>query len=518
MMSGSESDKGHPSMSDKGHPSISSPGRPSIGGGAEADGNVSAGPADAVERQVTGQPSPGEPSMEGGAAGGGNANGSPADAFDQQMIGEIRILIDFLSGSSIHSIAAGAAGRLPTSPQGVVLTYSAALQEYFNIAGSASGAGGRAVQTRLSAADRRFLSEFRDYLAEAAKPATANTVAFCTLMSEIEKSGGGSINYGIYKEISTTFPQYENLARNFRVFIGRFRRLSLALLMLVFVASAYAYCGSLYLDRLTESHLREEKIDAELMKAEMGLPAGAFKPPQDAGDQGSTVRLRQCVVYEISRTGNKGENAIEAHPASGLIPLGTSHGSSDAMDGPIEHQNYNGALLADAAFLLNTDVNYHRLCNLWIVAKGDTRTEQEKLDTILRPFHFVLASSLQSSELSGAVVVAILNGYLLPALMGILGSLVFVLRTYLVQLRDKTLHPRDRHIYRIRVLLGSIAGLAIGFFMHPGISTSAATSAAPFNASVSLTTPALAFLAGYAVEIVFSFLDTIAQTLFVARK
>ena len=460
---------------------------------------------------------------------GAKVGDAPIDPFDEQLVNEIRILVDFLSANSTRSLASGSAGRLPTADPAKGLssgthTYGDALQRYFEIARKPLGTDPSSTLPALSAAERRFLSEFRDYLTEAARPATASTIAFSTLVSEFEKSRGGDIGEGagLFRSIRLSFPRYQELARNFRQLIGTFRWLSLALLLFIFLASAYVYSASLYLDRLAASQAREAAIDEKLAKAELTLDDQLPGPQQalvadlatkslpNSRVASDAPRLRQCVLY--TKKGPSDNPILERHYSSqGLWKLETNGNGPDLSGRPTGPND----LYPDADFLFYTDVSYFRLCNELGVAKGDTRAEQEQLKAWVRPVQLLFQTS-KSVELNGANVIAIVNGYLLPLLMGIVGSLVFVLRTYLTQLRERTLDPRDKHIYLIRLLLGSIAGLAIGFFMHPELATSTAASTNPWNATISLTTPALAFLAGYAVEIVFALLE-LARTSAVRR-
>lgn len=518
-MSGLEGSSGQPSSSSVGSSSSSSDREVSGGQSATTDP-----PADAHSSQDTQE-----------ATGRGVSIGEALiDPFDEQLVNETRILIDFLSANSQKGLASGSAGLLPSADAAshsspATHNYGGALQRYFEIARKL-GPNPSSALAELSAAERRFLSEFRDYLTEAARPATASTIAFSTLVSEFEKSRGGDIDEtpGLLKSIKLAFPRYQDLARNLQALIGGFRWMSLLLLLLIFLASAYVYSGSLYLDRLAELHAREVAIDEKLAKAELGIDeqlsksdatvvaSAAPTPLRTTNSSSDPFRLRQCILY-TKGSGTDGVSLLVPHFASrGLWLLELGGQNSESGD---QSSRQGGGSYPDADFIFNTDVAYVRLCNLLGIAKGDTRAEQEQLNDLVRPFQFLLMAPRSASvELSGANVIAIVNGYFLPLLMGIVGSLVFVLRTYLTQLRDKTLNPRDKHIYLIRVLLGSIAGLAIGFFMHPGSATSSATSTNPWNVNVSLTTPALAFLAGYAVEIVFAFLDSMAQALFVTRK
>jgi hypothetical protein len=87
-----------------------------------------------------------------------------------------------------------------------------------------------------------------------------------------------------------------------------------------------------------------------------------------------------------------------------------------------------------------------------------------------------------------------------------------VLRRYLRSLGDRLLTPHDLREYWVRIVLGTVCGVVIGFF------TSTGTEAAQGIPTISLTAPALAFLAGYGVEVVFRMLDGLAEQIFAARK
>jgi hypothetical protein len=110
-----------------------------------------------------------------------------------------------------------------------------------------------------------------------------------------------------------------------------------------------------------------------------------------------------------------------------------------------------------------------------------------------------------------------LRGYLLPVLMGLLGSIAYVLRRYLRAIGERMLNPRDLREYIVRIVLGTLCGVVIGFFT----SSSGGDTVQNGNAliiPVSLTAPALAFLAGYGVEVVFRMLDGVSEQFFAVRK
>jgi hypothetical protein len=107
----------------------------------------------------------------------------------------------------------------------------------------------------------------------------------------------------------------------------------------------------------------------------------------------------------------------------------------------------------------------------------------------------------------------VVSGYVLPVLMGLLGSMTYVLRRYLRSVGERLLTPRDLREYIVRLVLGTVFGVAIGFFTSA--SGPAEVIANPIGA---LGAPALAFLAGYGVEAVFRLLDGMAEQFSAARK
>jgi hypothetical protein len=109
----------------------------------------------------------------------------------------------------------------------------------------------------------------------------------------------------------------------------------------------------------------------------------------------------------------------------------------------------------------------------------------------------------------------VVRGYVLPVLMGLLGSMTYVLRRYLRSVGDRLLTPRDLREYIVRLVLGTVFGVAIGFFTSASGNASEQVVATPVS---SLGAPALAFLAGYGVETVFSLLDGLAEQFSTARK
>src|SRR6185437_11945696 len=89
---------------------------------------------------------------------------------------------------------------------------------------------------------------------------------------------------------------------------------------------------------------------------------------------------------------------------------------------------------------------------------------------------------------------AILLQFVLPILFGTIGALAYVLRNTSDQIKSCTFSSTAPIRNWVRLMLGALMGLVIGLFN--GLST-----------NVSLPPLALAFLAGYGVEAVFSVFD-----------
>ncbi|NJO16101.1 MAG: hypothetical protein HC877_10210 [Thioploca sp.] len=105
--------------------------------------------------------------------------------------------------------------------------------------------------------------------------------------------------------------------------------------------------------------------------------------------------------------------------------------------------------------------------------------------------------------------------FVLPLLYGLLGAFVYVLRTLTVEIKTLTYTKESNISYRLRIQLGALAGLAIGWFTGPNASfsldavSSEALSTLGGVSAQTLSPMALAFLAGYSVDVLFALMDRI---------
>lgn len=98
------------------------------------------------------------------------------------------------------------------------------------------------------------------------------------------------------------------------------------------------------------------------------------------------------------------------------------------------------------------------------------------------------------------VFLELLQKYILPLIYGLLGACVFILRDLSAKLKAYTFTKTSRINFHIRQYLGMLGGLAVGWFVTPE---------QPSGAFMALSPLALAFLAGYSIELLFTAMDTL---------
>jgi len=92
------------------------------------------------------------------------------------------------------------------------------------------------------------------------------------------------------------------------------------------------------------------------------------------------------------------------------------------------------------------------------------------------------------------LVVGIFSSFILPILFGATGAVAYVIRAISDQINTSTFSQNSPIRHLMRVALGTLSGVVVGLFVG-------------LSAQLSLPPLALAFLAGYGVEAVFSTFD-----------
>ncbi|NJO88887.1 MAG: hypothetical protein HC831_07960 [Chloroflexia bacterium] len=170
----------------------------------------------------------------------------------------------------------------------------------------------------------------------------------------------------------------------------------------------------------------------------------------------------------------------------------------ESEEGELEKEAESAIELLDAWL----DVTY----NFW------SKTRQEVMDITKKELPPVGGPPFEtgSNEASANVyviqqaknLITILNQYLLPLLYGLLGGFAFVLRSLAEESKNMTYTATSKIKYGLRIQLGALAGLVIGFLWGDFRGKS-------FGVVESLSPLAVAFLAGYSVDFLFRMLDSL---------
>jgi hypothetical protein len=101
------------------------------------------------------------------------------------------------------------------------------------------------------------------------------------------------------------------------------------------------------------------------------------------------------------------------------------------------------------------------------------------------------------TRISAEFIIRSLQVYLLPLLYGLLGAIIYTLRKLAGEIKNLTYTQHSETKYSLRITMGLLGGLAIGWFLKPD----------ELGLTESLSPMAISFLVGYNVEILFSIMD-----------
>ncbi|MBV9586881.1 MAG: hypothetical protein JO213_18560, partial [Alphaproteobacteria bacterium] len=112
-------------------------------------------------------------------------------------------------------------------------------------------------------------------------------------------------------------------------------------------------------------------------------------------------------------------------------------------------------------------------------------------------------------------ILSVFTTYILPMMFALLGTLIGAFRAILNRVLDSELAPRDFVRMMLGIPTGLVAGIAVGLFLSP-TSVPIQGSGIGVGGQLTLTASGLGFLAGYASQSFFTYLDTIIGTVFPA--
>jgi hypothetical protein len=113
---------------------------------------------------------------------------------------------------------------------------------------------------------------------------------------------------------------------------------------------------------------------------------------------------------------------------------------------------------------------------------------------------------------TAAAILSIYTTYILPMMFALLGTLIGSFRSILNKIRDSELAPRDLVRMILGIPTGLVAGVAVGLFLSP--SSVPVEGSGGLGGQLTLTASALGFLAGYASQSFFTYLENVIGTVF----
>lgn len=105
--------------------------------------------------------------------------------------------------------------------------------------------------------------------------------------------------------------------------------------------------------------------------------------------------------------------------------------------------------------------------------------------------------------LAADFILSAFQNYLLPLLYGLLGAFIYVLRELMREIKLLTYSFDSEIRYRLRLTLGALGGMVIGWIMKPEDA----------GALASMQPMTLAFLMGYNVEVLFAIMDKVIDNI-----
>jgi hypothetical protein len=452
-----------------------------------------------------------------------------SDFVFRRLLDEVHLLLDFISSRTDRSLDGLGKVWLPGQPRigaeadntpGEVIRRISTLR--YPPAGSPSDV----------ASDAAFLIMVKDKLNRLAAPANGATVAFTALVIGSDREplnltdgSTGQIRKNRATRFSLAAEAYPGLTRPARrlshSLVGGITALILLTLMTVLISGSLGYGRSL-LDQLAQAQRRYMAAEAVIRDIEQ-LPGGAAAPPPAAPaappgtEPGAPVAQPAYYIRYCDRA-----RLIPPHP------LGVDRFTDERQarlcsalwdaDVAIQGAKYRLRYFNEGMLMPLTAVR--RLTTMMGLTSPDLQPagESECGHTppeaaprrITLPVQLACEAyhTINTPELRTADLISGISNYLVTFCFTLLGAGVAILRDLYGRVRESTLAARDLPLSFGRLVLGMVAGAAIGLFYSPPSG----------QTTMLLSVQGLAFAAGYAVDVVFRWLDQRIGLVFVEQQ
>ncbi|WBV44089.1 hypothetical protein [Pseudoroseomonas cervicalis] len=432
------------------------------------------------------------------------------------LLDEIQLMIDHIASSNRKGLdRLGQGLRLPGAAQDAtqreVLDFLAQL---------------RLAPVVARAQDRgnlAFLMMLKDGLTRQVHPASGRSIAFTQMVVLLPGSrfcrrmGDGSPDKGVRASLAeSAYPELRCQASAMKVFWLLFIGLLLIMVLWTASLSIYAENGRTMLNRLANATLRYQTHALALAVVEA-----------QEGDQrrSDTPLTRPHPLLEVRAGG-----AARHEPPLYLSFCDRAKRLQELQDFTLRPDGRPGAFLPAYELALQA-----RLCPPMWDAEREIEAARIRIEGFVQPHWLLLkwswedplppASAVPAPGKPGAAanhsvtewrrqewiaddLVGLLTRHILPLCFAVTGAAVSILRDMTQRMSEGRLSPHDLWRGISRVVLGVAVGLALGLFQdHWREVPQIGSVAAPGAGGPGLSSQALAFLAGYGLDSVFTFLD-----------
>jgi hypothetical protein len=459
--------------------------------------------------------------MEGVVSNAENAQRRDELIFEQDL-NEVYLLIDFVSGRCDRSLSAL---KVRDPDTGKELSTSEIVEAISQIRYPPDRSKPQAT-SRNSA----ILLLAKDQLSALAQPARGYTIAYTTIFIDLEAGDGVStwlrpfankfrqnLHLGVGESLmgsgrkeprldlaERTFPGLSEHARKFNLWRRWFVRLTLFTVFMTCLVYWDAGHGRAALERLDQDWKAQlESVTNDPLLLHCGDTQTASIPNP------SPAALRQ--------ESGKGEDA-----GAGKTQLEFAKADLDCT-----RFNYAKWLSENAGkevkSVFECDAGYsfvHVWCWRWLLSgyygPGPTPISSDSLKP--RSSYGEVSAYVKDNATywqNATLILAVYSSFIMPMLFALVGALIGGLRRITHLISENALAPRDLVWMQLAVPMGLVAGIAVALFLTPSSLPSQGTGG--ISSQLTLTASGLGFLAGYAAERVFRFLDSIVNTAFPDR-
>ena len=347
-------------------------------------------------------------------------------------------------------------------------------------------------------------------------------LAYSAVVTEIRPVTSDSINATLkYSSDLLVNPWFKRSIAQKTVF--RYGLCSLVVLLAIMYFQTYMQMGMCIRDHLLSSfHGQKQSVDEffrlKIKEQDDWLKAAGLEGQENMVKklyekykvelQLAKLRASQDEMYSWGREGGKALQSLGMSSGTNMTPVPTDIEHLFSTDWP-RLQETSDAKAVGPKQQGQDEPEMEPQTQETTILKKENALILAELQSVVIPTYIALNESEQ--------VLRVISEFILPLLYGLLGACVYVLRDLTNTIGSVTFSKSSMINYSLRLIMGPLVGIAIGLFLGtpaanlvggPNLVDNPVTAVVPPTIP-SLGIMALAFLAGYSVEVLFSALDTL---------